>query len=91
MQRLTEFKWKCSRVTSPSYCLLAFHFHKGTMYSHTLTELWTSDVLSRKSKCKHKRRVWMNIGFQDSDTPSTEDLRSVILLQHIINLLSCNG
>lgn len=91
MQRLTEFKWKCSGVTSPSYCLLAFHFHKETMYRCTLTELWTSDVLSRKSKCIHKRRVWVNIGFQNSDTPSTEDLRSVILLQHIINLLSCNG
>ena len=89
---LPTLKWKVTRVTSPAYCFLAFHLNRETMYRNLLTSLWMTNVLLTDSSIGiHKGNVVLNFGTQSDATPTTDDLRGVILFQHIYKLLICCG
>ncbi|VDH90888.1 Hypothetical predicted protein [Mytilus galloprovincialis] len=91
LQILSEQKWKISKVTSPSYCFLAFHYHQETMYRNILSTVLNSDFLSRRCGSDDKRVVLLNVGLQVNEKQTIDDLRCAILLQHVSHLLSGNG
>ncbi|XP_063401813.1 DALR anticodon-binding domain-containing protein 3-like [Mytilus trossulus] len=90
-QILSEQKWKISKVTSPSYCFLAFHYHRETMYRNVLSAVLNSDFSSRRYEGDDKRQVLLNAGLQVNEKQTIDDLRCAILLQHVSHLLSANG
>ncbi|CAC5402959.1 unnamed protein product [Mytilus coruscus] len=90
-QILSEQKWKVSKVTSPSYCFLAFHYHRETLYRNVLSAVLNSDFLSRRSESDDKRQVLLNVGLQINEKQTIDDLRCAILLQHVSHLLYCSG